>query len=262
MWISIDGLIEEFFHAWERRLVSRTKDRVVRPFEWGLEWIDSNGHMNLAYYVVVFDLATEVASTDSGGMVLADEDPATGVPRTLYETVRNADALLAIDLPTDPGLTPHVRHSTPLPVSPGELVRLRRPGTTDLLAVAAQRSGVVDIFDVAQDQVVAKVERLGVLAREALDELRSLILGLRPPDLERDGLEGALRKEIEMLGRRFTFESGTLIRLPPPAAVLRRNVQRPRTEKDRHGHNSCRPICRNPRPRRRETDLWHRRRQP
>jgi acyl-CoA thioester hydrolase len=28
---------------------------VVRP-----EWIDSNGHMNLAYYVVVFDLATDV----------------------------------------------------------------------------------------------------------------------------------------------------------------------------------------------------------
>jgi hypothetical protein len=112
--------------------------------------------------VVVYDLATEVSSTDSGGMVLADEDPTTGVPRTLFETVRNADALLAIDLPTDPGLTPHVRHSTPLPVAPGELVRVRRPGTTDLLAVAAQRSGVVDIFDVAQDQVVAKVERLGV----------------------------------------------------------------------------------------------------
>jgi signal transduction histidine kinase len=46
-----------------------------------------------------------------------------------------------------------------------------------------------------------QVERLGVLAREALDELRSLILGLRPPELEVDGLEGALRKEIEMLGR-------------------------------------------------------------
>jgi signal transduction histidine kinase len=46
-----------------------------------------------------------------------------------------------------------------------------------------------------------QVERLGALAREALGELRSLILGLRPPELERDGLEGALRKEIEMLGR-------------------------------------------------------------
>ena len=27
---------------------------VVRP-----EWIDSNGHLNLAYYVVVFDYATD-----------------------------------------------------------------------------------------------------------------------------------------------------------------------------------------------------------
>jgi acyl-CoA thioester hydrolase len=29
-------------------------EAVVRP-----EWIDSNGHLNLAYYVVVFDLATD-----------------------------------------------------------------------------------------------------------------------------------------------------------------------------------------------------------
>jgi signal transduction histidine kinase len=54
-----------------------------------------------------------------------------------------------------------------------------------------------------RDPVAAKaqVQRIGALAREALDELRSLILGLRPPDLERDGLEAALRKEVEMLRR-------------------------------------------------------------
>jgi signal transduction histidine kinase len=46
-----------------------------------------------------------------------------------------------------------------------------------------------------------QLERLRALAREALEELRSLIFGLRPPDLERDGLEGALRKEVEMLAR-------------------------------------------------------------
>ena len=46
----------------------------------------------------------------------------------------------------------------------------------------------------------AQIERLRELAREALEELRSLILGLRPAELERDGLEGALRKEVEMLG--------------------------------------------------------------
>jgi signal transduction histidine kinase len=47
----------------------------------------------------------------------------------------------------------------------------------------------------------AQVQRLRELAREALDELRSLIFGLRPPELERDGLEGTLRKEVEMLRR-------------------------------------------------------------
>jgi len=47
----------------------------------------------------------------------------------------------------------------------------------------------------------AQVQRLRTLAREALDELRSLIFGLRPPELERDGLAGTLRKEVEMLRR-------------------------------------------------------------
>lgn len=31
------------FHAWERHLASVTKDRVVRPFEWGEEWMDVGG---------------------------------------------------------------------------------------------------------------------------------------------------------------------------------------------------------------------------
>jgi signal transduction histidine kinase len=49
----------------------------------------------------------------------------------------------------------------------------------------------------ARDQVV----RLGGLAGEALDELRALIQELRPPDLARDGLCGALRKQAETLAR-------------------------------------------------------------
>jgi dienelactone hydrolase len=31
------------FHAWERRLASVATDRVVRPFEWGLDWVDGAG---------------------------------------------------------------------------------------------------------------------------------------------------------------------------------------------------------------------------
>ena len=38
-------MIERIFHRWEQRLadVSRTQ-RVVRPFDWGLDWLPTNGH--------------------------------------------------------------------------------------------------------------------------------------------------------------------------------------------------------------------------
>jgi pimeloyl-ACP methyl ester carboxylesterase len=36
-------MLRRVFHAWERNLAAATPDRVVRPFEWGLEWIPRNG---------------------------------------------------------------------------------------------------------------------------------------------------------------------------------------------------------------------------
>jgi hypothetical protein len=35
--------MQSFFHSWERRLASATTDRVVREFDWGLDWIPANG---------------------------------------------------------------------------------------------------------------------------------------------------------------------------------------------------------------------------
>jgi signal transduction histidine kinase len=49
----------------------------------------------------------------------------------------------------------------------------------------------------AREQVL----RLRIQAQEALDELRGVVFELRPPDLERDGLCGALRKHVEVLRR-------------------------------------------------------------
>ena len=46
-----------------------------------------------------------------------------------------------------------------------------------------------------------QLERLQSLSREALDELRSLVLELRPPDLDRDGLCGTLTKHVELVRR-------------------------------------------------------------
>jgi hypothetical protein len=36
-------MLQAFFHAWEHQLASATTDRVVRPFEWGLDWVPRNG---------------------------------------------------------------------------------------------------------------------------------------------------------------------------------------------------------------------------
>jgi signal transduction histidine kinase len=46
-----------------------------------------------------------------------------------------------------------------------------------------------------------QVAKLRERAQEALDELRSLVFELRPPDLEKDGICGALRKHVELLRR-------------------------------------------------------------
>jgi signal transduction histidine kinase len=57
------------------------------------------------------------------------------------------------------------------------------------------------LLDRGADEARPQLERVRDLAREALAELRSLIFGLRPAELERDGLEGVLRKEATMLQR-------------------------------------------------------------
>jgi hypothetical protein len=41
-------MLKPMFHAWERRLASISTDRVVRPFEWGLDWIPHNGRPHAA----------------------------------------------------------------------------------------------------------------------------------------------------------------------------------------------------------------------
>ncbi len=40
-------MIEGFFHRWERQLAERSRaERVVRPFEWGLDWVNARGVPN------------------------------------------------------------------------------------------------------------------------------------------------------------------------------------------------------------------------
>src|SRR5947208_2981458 len=70
-----------------------------------------------------------------------------------------------------------------------------------LFGLVLTAESAATLFDRDTAAARAQVERLQGLAQEALDELRSLVLELRAPDLERDGLCGALRKHAELQQR-------------------------------------------------------------
>jgi dienelactone hydrolase len=63
-------MIMPLFNAWERRLASVDTDRVVRPFEWGLDWLglESAGDPRAAIRVW-----SQQAAVDSDGFYLAGE---------------------------------------------------------------------------------------------------------------------------------------------------------------------------------------------
>src|SRR6266508_771389 len=88
-------MLQALFHAWERQLADVTKDRVVRPFDWGLEWISQN--------VTGTEVET-IGEWVSG--VMADTDAFfTPGPTTDYTLTRAADH----DVLTFPSafVTPH-----------------------------------------------------------------------------------------------------------------------------------------------------------
>jgi signal transduction histidine kinase len=67
-----------------------------------------------------------------------------------------------------------------------------------LVLAAESARTLIDRDPAAANEQLTKLQ---TLAQEARDELRSLVLELRPPDLEQDGLCGALRKHVEVLRR-------------------------------------------------------------
>jgi signal transduction histidine kinase len=67
-------------------------------------------------------------------------------------------------------------------------------------------------------RAVSELDTIRRLAAEATDELRTIVVGLRPVDLAGDGLDVALRKQAELLDRvhrpAVKFTSGPVPRLP------------------------------------------------
>ncbi|HYN08354.1 MAG TPA: hypothetical protein VES67_13300 [Vicinamibacterales bacterium] len=67
-------MIARGFHVWERRLASVDTNRIVRPFEWGLDWLD-----------------LERSSDDPGSRVSAWSREATDESERFFETTPTAD---------------------------------------------------------------------------------------------------------------------------------------------------------------------------
>jgi hypothetical protein len=119
--------------------------------------VDAQG----AAFPTTIELFGDVQSSITTQLLLANPDP-SGAPTTLWATMRNPDALVQIQLPTQPSVAPRVRRAVPLPASPSDMALIPRAGGgPDLIAVASEKLGAVAIYDTAVDRVVAQVGRLG-----------------------------------------------------------------------------------------------------
>jgi hypothetical protein len=98
-------MIAKFFHAWEERLASVTKDRLVRPFEWGLDWIETNGHAP--------DAPPETILLDWAAHALSDSERFFDTPDTSNYTFtpEAGGATGRLSFPS-PLQTPHAENNT------------------------------------------------------------------------------------------------------------------------------------------------------
>jgi dienelactone hydrolase len=98
-------MLQAFFHAWEQRLASVSTDRVVRPFDWGLDWIPADsrdGHSPPAERLRAW-IAEVMADTD------AFYTPAPTTDYTLEVSARVGDPVLTFPSALE---TPHPENNT------------------------------------------------------------------------------------------------------------------------------------------------------
>jgi hypothetical protein len=100
-------MLQALFHAWERQLADVTKDRVVRPFDWGLDWIPPSVSTSVPAVT-----GTEVETLgDWIAHGMADTGAVfTPAPTTDYALTPSADG----DMLTFPSafVTPHEENNT------------------------------------------------------------------------------------------------------------------------------------------------------
>jgi hypothetical protein len=96
------SLTSQIFHRWERRLASVDQNRVVRPFDWGVEWIP-------------------VAERDG----VDGDDPSLVVRAWVERAMRNSDAWFAVEPARSYGTAP-----LPADGKPGERMVTFESGVT------------------------------------------------------------------------------------------------------------------------------------
>ena len=98
-------MLQALFHAWERKLASVTTDRVVRPFDWGLDWLS---HRRAGAAEPPHDLIGDWVAE-----VMKDTDafytPPPTTAYTLGAGVEAGEQLLTFPSALD---TPHVENNT------------------------------------------------------------------------------------------------------------------------------------------------------
>jgi hypothetical protein len=99
-------MLEAIFHAWERRLAAATTDRIVRPFDWGLDWIPPNGHHPDLH---AGDAAARVSEWVDG--VMSDTDAFFHAAPTSHY-IRRSDATGDVVLFPSALNTPHTENNT------------------------------------------------------------------------------------------------------------------------------------------------------
>ncbi len=101
-------MLAPLFYAWERRLFRRTEDRVVRPFEWGLDWVESNGHAPGTPEAALLADWARTALADSPAFFAA---PPTGDYRWEPECSGDATCAGTVSFPSVI-TTPHAENNT------------------------------------------------------------------------------------------------------------------------------------------------------
>ncbi|MEP7304567.1 MAG: hypothetical protein ABJA98_03525 [Acidobacteriota bacterium] len=108
-------MLTSLFHAWERRLASVTTDRVVRPFDWGLDWIpgQSNPMADPGSDGVGVPARDAVAKVgDWVSDVMADTDAFfTPPPTSAYHSTGAEDGTSLLTFPSA-FTTPHPENNT------------------------------------------------------------------------------------------------------------------------------------------------------